>query len=157
MPRFLGDRDIAFFRQINKELLQQVVETPVIVYKLDIQKSRTNLYGESLKKAYLIGVQVTCLINRQDKTPTSDGFVLDTAQSATFSFLRETLQEKSIYPESGDIIEYDQTFYEIDNVSENQLLGAQPFLNWAIICTTHMTKKSALQLEVRPNAPTNLE
>jgi hypothetical protein len=157
MPRFLGDRDINFMRQINKELLNEVVETPVILYKLDIKKSPTNIYGEAPKKVYHAGVQVSCLINRQDKATTSDGYVLDFSQTSTFSFLRETLKEKNIYPEVGDLIEYDSSFYEINNVVENQLLGDQPFLNWSIICVCHLTKKSQLQLTPRNHIPNEMQ
>lgn len=157
MPRFLTDRDSKMFENINKELLNAVVEVPVIVYKLDVRNSPTNIYGEAGKKSYLVGVQVTCLPDRQDKAATSDGYLLDFSQTATFSFLRETLKEKKIYPETGDIIEYDDTFWEINSVVENQLLAGQPYRNWSIICITHLTRRSALQLTERNHIPNSME
>lgn len=149
MPRFQGKRDIDFFQQINKELLDDVIESIVILYKLSIDDSPTNIYGEAPLKRYYQGVKTSALINRQDKSPTSDGKVIDFQQVAVFSFLRETLKEKGIYPEPGDIVEYDGSFWEINNAAENQLLGDQPYMNWAIICTCHMTRRSQLQLVER--------
>ena len=97
-PRFVSDQDIKFMKQINKELLGDIIETNVTVYKLDLRESPTNIYGEAPKKKYYIGVQLSCLINRQDTTPTTDGYIADFAQSVVFSFMREICQEKNIYP-----------------------------------------------------------
>jgi hypothetical protein len=149
MPRFVGERDVDFFRHINTELIDEVIETPVIVYKLITVESPTNIYGEAPLKTYHVGVQISALIKRSDKTPTSEGHVLDVNQSAIFSFSRQRLNEKDIYPEAGDIIEYDGSYWEIDNASENQLLVDQPFFNWSIVCMCHLTRKSALQLDER--------
>lgn len=154
MPRFVSERDIGFFKQVNKELVNEIIETPVIVYKLNVDSSPTNIYGEAMRKVYHVGTQLSCLIRRDDKSPTSDGNIIDFNQTATFSFLRETCEEKDIYPEVGDIIEYDSAYWEINNAAENQLIADQPFYNWAIICTCHLTRRSALQLDER-NIPSH--
>jgi len=155
MPKYVTDRDVTFFRSINRELVDEVIETPVILYKLNVIHSPSNIYGESPSKKYHVGVQVPCLINRQDKSPTTDGHIIDFNQTSVFSFLRDTLETKEVYPEVGDIIEYDNAFWEINNAAENQLLADRPTLNWAIICTCHLTKRSALQLDERQQAPAN--
>ena len=149
MPKFLSERDVDYFRSINKELIEDVIETLVILYKLNVVSSPTNIYGEAPSKAYHIGVQTSALIRREDKNPTTDGHILDFNQTAVFSFSRDKLKEISVYPEVGDIIEYDSSFWEINNAAENQLLADQPFFNWAVICTCHMTRRSALQLDER--------
>ena len=147
--KFVSERDTQYFRQINDELVDEVIETSVIVYKLNVVQTKTNIYGEAPTKAYHVGTQISAMISRQDKVPTTDGYVLDFNQTAVFSFLRTRCEEKDFFPEVGDIIEYDSSFWEINNAAENQLLAAQPFFNWAIICTTHLTRRSALQLEER--------
>lgn len=149
MPKFLSERDVNYFRSINNEIVEDVIETLVILYKLNIVDSPANIYGEAPSKAYHIGVQTAALIRREDKNPTSDGNIIDFNQTAVFSFSRDKLKEISVYPEVGDIIEYDSSFWEINNAAENQLLADQPFFNWAIICTCHMTRRSALQLDAR--------
>ena len=149
MPKFLTDRDINYFRSINTELIDEVIETPVILYKLSVVSSPANIYGEAPSKSYHVGVEAPALIRREDKNPTTDGHVLDFNQTAVFSFSRDKLEEINVYPEVGDIIEFDSSFWEINNSAENQLLADRPGLNWAIICTCHMTRRSALQLDER--------
>lgn len=149
MPKFVSERDVNYFRSINKEVIDDVIETPVILYKLDIVDSPTNIYGEAPAKSYQIGVQTHALIRREDKNPTTDGHILDFNQTAVFAFSRDGLEEINIFPEAGDIIEYDSSFWEINNAAENQLLADQPFFNWAVICTCHMTRRSQLQLDDR--------
>lgn len=147
--KFVSERDTQYFKHINNELVEEVIETPIILYKLNIVQTKSNIYGEAPSKAYHVGTQISAMISRQDKVPTTDGYIIDFNQTAVFSFLRTTCEEKDVYPEVGDIIEYDGSFWEINNAVENQLLAAQPFFNWAIICTTHMTRRSILQLEER--------
>lgn len=151
--KFVSERDVDYFRSINKELLEDVIDVPVILFKLSVVESPTNIYGEAPSKRYHVGTQLSALINRQDKSPTTDGHILDFNQTSVFSFHRDTLKEVNTYPEVGDIIEYDSAFWEINNAVENQLLADQPFFNWAIICTCHLTRQSALQLEERQHLP----
>ena len=56
MARFALARDIKFFESISREIVDAVVTTTVILYKLIIEESKINLYGESLNKTYYQGV-----------------------------------------------------------------------------------------------------
>ena len=154
--KFLAQRDVDFFRHINREIVDEVIETNVIVFKLSITQSPANIYGEALTKSYHVGTQVTALINREDKRPDSTDGVLSVSQDAKFSFLRDKLQEVGIYPEVGDIIEWDNTYWEINNAAENQNLMQQTFYDWSLVCDCHLTKRSALQLEERQHLPNRL-
>ena len=64
MPRFALQRDINFFKSISRELVDVVIENTVVLYKLIIEDSKTNLYGESLSKTYYQGVETTAIPNR---------------------------------------------------------------------------------------------
>lgn len=147
MPRFVTDRDVEFFKNVTKELVDVVIETPVILYKLNIQDSSVNIYGESNRKQYWVGTRLTCLIDRQNQQSTADTQVVDTTQSAAFNFLRQSLQDKQVYPETGDIIEFHGGYYEINNVVENQLVAGQPYFNYTIRCEAHLTRRSAIELD----------
>jgi hypothetical protein len=59
------------------------------------------------------------------------------------------LQEKNIYPEIGDIIYFNNSYYEIDNTTEIQLVGGQPTNNFSVVCQTFMVSKSNLNIEER--------
>ena len=149
MARFTLDRDIRFFESISKELVDAVIETTVVLYKLVITDMKTNLYGESLNKSYFQGTQCTAVIDRDDTGVTYEGFGPDSGQSVQFRFNRFTLENKGFYPEIGDIIFHNDAYFEIDNVREDQLIGGRVGEKFSIICSTFMTRRSSIQTEMR--------
>jgi hypothetical protein len=151
MARFNLSRDITFFEGISRELVDAVVTTAVVLYKLVIENSKTNLYGESLSKTYYQGVECNAMIERQDTTTTYEGFGSDQGQNVEFRFNRFTLKDKNLYPEIGDIIYHNDGYFEIDNVREDQLIGGRTGdqEHFSIICSTFMTRRSTIQTEMR--------
>lgn len=144
--RFRSPRDYETIIKINQELVNDVVDLQVIIYKVNQKTTKTNSYGEAPKKTYFPGVQVPCLYTRDPKTATSDMQTVSVAQSADFSFLRRECELRGIYPEMGDIIEWDQNFYEISNADETQLFGGREEYRHSIICKAHLTRTAGLQL-----------
>lgn len=151
MARFALARDIKFFDSISRELVDAVVTTTVYLYKLIVEESGTNLYGESLNKTYYQGVECNALIQRDDTTANYEGFGADVNQNVQFRFNRFGLEEKGFYPEIGDIIYHNDAYFEIDNVTEDQLIGGRTgeAEKFSIICQTFMTRRSAIQTEMR--------
>ena len=149
MARFNLDRDVRFFRDISRELVDSVIRTTVVLYKLIIDESGTNLYGESLRKSYYQGVETTALIEREDTSVNYEGFGSDQGQNVEFRFNRFTLEENGFYPEIGDIIYHNDAYFEIDNVREDQLIGGQVDDKFSIICSTFMTRRSSINTEER--------
>jgi len=153
MARFALSRDIKFFEGISRELVEAVVETTVVLYKLIIEDSKLNLYGESLNKSYFQGIECAAIIQRDDTTANYEGFGSDQSQTVEFRFNRILLKEKDFYPEIGDIIYHNDAYFEIDNVREDQLIGGRVETGagegFSIICSTFMTRRSAIQTEMR--------
>lgn len=149
MSRFGLERDIRFFRDISRELVDDVISTTVILYKIIIGESKTNIYGESLDKSYYRPVQVTCIIDRNETDVQYEGFGPDRKQPVEFRFNRFTLKDTGFYPEIGDIIYHNDAYFEIDNVREDQLIGGKPENKFSIICSTIMTRRTGIQIEPR--------
>ena len=149
MARFTLDRDVRFFESVARELVDAVIETSVVLYKLIIEESKTNLYGESLNKTYYQGLNCNAVIERSDTSVSYEGFGSDQGQTVEFRFNRFTLEEKNFYPEIGDIIYHNDAYFEIDNVREDQLIGGQTSNNFSIICSAFMTRRSSIQTEER--------
>ena len=151
MARFTLDRDIRFFEGISRELVDAVITTAVVLYKLVIENSKTNLYGESLSKTYYQGVECNAMIQRGETLSTYEGFGADTNQSVEFRFNRFSLKDSGFYPEVGDIIFHNDGYFEIDNVSEDQLIGGRTGdqEHFSIICSTFMSRRSSIQTERR--------
>jgi len=149
MARFALGRDIRFFEGISRELVDAVVTTAVVLYKLIIEDSKTNLYGESLSKTYYQGVNCNAMIQRDDAQANYEGFGSDTSQTVEFRFNKFTLEDTGFYPEIGDIIFHNNGYFEIDNVREEQLIGGRVDEKFSIICSTFMTRRSTIQTEMR--------
>ena len=151
MARFALGRDIRFFEGISRELVDAVVTTAVILYKLIIEDSKANLYGESLSKTYYNGMECNAIIDRQDTSANYEGFGADASQTVEFRFNRFTLEDKGFYPEIGDIIFHNNAYFEIDNVREDFLIGGRTGEeeHFSLICSTFMTRRSSIQTEMR--------
>jgi len=146
-PLFNRPRDLRMFNSINDELLNRVIQTPVIIYKVHVE-SGANIYGESTSKTYTRGIQIGCLIRREPQTTeSSEGFGPDVNRTITVAFHRGMIGDKGFYPEIGDIIEWDEAYYEINSVVENQLIGGSWYKNFSIVCTANMTRRDVLQIE----------
>ena len=127
MALFGGLRDISLFHNLNKELINNIIQTEVAYYKFALEQTQANVYGEAPGKNYFEPLKIACLIDRNDQTWSSDDFGSDINQSINLNFLKDELKTINLIPEVGDIILFKNNFYEIDGRTENQLiLGRDP-------------------------------
>ena len=118
---FGSNRDFNLLVNINRELLKDIVEQEILLYKLSIADTSTNLYGEALEKTFLEPVVLNCLITRGDQVIEIDEFGPDLGREASFALLRRDLEDINLVPEVGDIVMWHEDYYEVDTVKENQL------------------------------------
>lgn len=149
---FGSQNDFNLFVGINRELLSDVVEQDILYYKISLEDTQVNIYGEGMEKIYWSPLKLNCLITRGDQVVTSDDFGPDLTRDASFAFLREDLVDVNTVPEVGDIIMWHENYYEVDLVKENQLfLGKDNSYNLtdygskfgssiSIICQCHLTR-----------------
>ena len=148
MPRFVSQKDFNFFQHINREIVFDVVDVDVILYKIALETTAINIYGESTDKARYTGVELKALVKYPKVQPeTKDGFGVDVTQNVEFRFVRSMLENVSTYPEQGDIVGYNGLFYEIDTSTDTQLVAGQPYNSHSIICMAHLTRRSGIQIE----------
>jgi hypothetical protein len=119
--RFGSSRDIDLMINIGRELLHDIIEQEILYHKISLEDTDVNLYGESLSKSYWTAVKLNCLITRGDQVINIEEFGPDLGREASFAFIRKDLEDKSVVPEVGDIVEWHNDFYEVDTVRENQL------------------------------------
>ena len=156
MALFGGSRDMSLFYHLNKEMIERIMDIQVLLYKLNLNSTDTNLYGEADTKVYDNAVFLHAIINLSPSDATRDDYGVDRNQQIEFAFFRDTLVEADINPEIGDIVEYDGGFWEIDNTSETQYYAGKNPDSWfggnsfgysiSIICSAHRTRQSQLQL-----------
>ena len=158
MALFGGSRDISLFNTINKELINDIIQTEVGYYKFVLEKTTSNIYGEALGKVFYEPVRIACLINKQDQVWSADDFGSDINQIISFRFLKQELKDINLVPEIGDILLFKNNFYEVDSRVENQLiLGKDPDYaistgttdfgsSFSIIINTHLSRVEKLNL-----------
>ena len=149
MPKFLVGRDIEFFRNVARELVDTVIENTCVLFKINLNETKVNIYGESMNKTWHPGIELYTLIDKEPESVRYEGFGADTMQNIEFRFDRFMCEEKNSYPEVGDVIYFDNAYYEIANTSEIQYSGGLPKNNFSIICSTIMVSKSMLNIEER--------
>ena len=156
MPsRFYSQRDIDTFDKFNKELVGNlstgadgIINQEVIVYKVSVYDTEVNMYGETSEgKVFKPGVQLVALVEADDQTTTTDEFGPDLQQLATFSFVRQSLVDLSFVVEIGDIINWNDGYWEISSVNENQLIGGQTSYDHSVVCSTFLVRISNLNIE----------
>jgi hypothetical protein len=149
MPKFAVGRDIELFKSFAREVVDDVVENIAVLFKVNLNETKINLYGESTNKTWYPGVELNVLINKSGQTAGYEGFGADTSQNIEFRFDRWMLEEKNTYPEIGDVIYFGESYYEIDNTTEVQFVGGLPSNNFSVVCSTFIVRKSALNIEER--------
>ena len=148
MARFVTQRDYEFIQHITRELIDETMDVGVILYKIVVASAKVNLYGESIEKPRYTPVKVNAIVNyNKNVVSTSDGFGVNQDQRVDFRFSRRMLEEVNVYPETGDILGYNNNYYEINNVQETQLVAGKPQYNTAIICVAHLTRRTSIDIE----------
>lgn len=127
MPLFTTNRDSGFIKGINRELLHGVISTEIGVYKIDLEKTEINMYGESERKVYHPPIRLFGLVRRERSQVDSDEYGMIKQKEISVGLMKDDLIKKELYLEVGDIIEYDTKFYEIDNIyNDNYWSGMNP-------------------------------
>ena len=152
MALFGGMRDAKFLAAINSELINAIIDTEIEFFKLQIEQSATNIYGESERKAYYDSILIPCIITKDEKSSAMDDYGHTYTRTSKFAISRDLLERIGLYPQSGDIIFWDNEYFEIDNVDANQYFTGKNPETWpngsshgysvSIICDAHATRKT---------------
>ena len=149
LGRYYSQRDINLVNQFNAELMRDIIETLVVCFKICAAETRVNMYGEAAPtegKSFFPGIELTSLIDRGDITTNDEGFGPDRDQSVVFKFRELALKDANFYPEVGDFILFNDRYHEVNNVVQEQLLGGQSNKSHSIICNTHYSRLSQINL-----------
>ena len=184
MPKFFNAKDLDFIKTISEEIVDYVVEQAVVLFKVSVGETKTNLYGESLGKVWRAPSTLMCIVDREPQNIIYEGFGADKTQTVEFRFNIQRLRDESYsvpkvrdingtlvpteaiqnttvgYPEIGDVILFDETYYEVGHITANALIGGQPEIydqetsqfedaRGTLICQAVMVRRSQVQIEDR--------
>lgn len=165
MALYGGKRDISLFRGLNRELLGNIISQQCVYYKLKLNETKVNMYGEAAGARYYYDpVILNTLIERSDQEyPTEELTGVDFQWGITYKFLRDDLVDTQVVPEVGDIIMYYEGYYEVHSTNANQyFVGKDPRYPYepnplnpgldnfgssiSIICDTHYVPADKVQI-----------
>ena len=151
-PFFIPQKEYDLINAMNEELIDEIVWQSVDIYKVSIDNTEENVYGESTVKYYENGFRVNCLINFNEPEVIQEEFGADVNGSIEMYFQRNNLASGSLnfYPETGDIVDWNNFYWEINSVTEPQLFGGHPGFSHQIKASAHRARLSSLQIEERP-------
>ena len=137
-------RDISMFRKVNRELMGNIISQEVIFYKYNVANTTVNMYGEASEgRTFSDPVILFALVELgSPESPTSD-LGVDFTWPITFRFLKDDLLSPTLdynismsfgsnlnplpgtyganlQPSVGDIIHYQNGYWEIDNSYDTQ-------------------------------------
>ena len=165
MALYGGSRDISLFRNVNRELLGNIITQQCVYYKLKLNETKVNMYGEAAgSRYYYEPVILNALIERSNQEYPEDDLVgVDFQWGITYKFFRDDLVDAQVVPEVGDIIMYYEGYYEVHNTNANQyFVGKDPRYPYndnplnpgleefgssiSIICETHYVPADKVQI-----------
>ena len=151
-PFFVPQKEIDLIDSMNEELIDEIIGQSVDIYKVSIDNTDENIYGESTTKYYEVGFRVNCLIQFNEPEVTQDEFGIDEHSDIELYFQRNNLSSGSLnfYPEAGDIVDWNDKYWEINGTTEPQLIAGNPDYKHSIKATAHKARLSSLQIEERP-------
>ena len=163
-------RDISMFRFVNRELMHNIISQQCVFYKYNSTKTKVNMYGEATTGRHFADpvILFALIETSQFENPTSD-FGVDFNWNVQYRFLKDDLVDAQVFPEAGDIIMFQNGYWEIDNVSTAQFFVGKdpkyPYLDGAgsnpyeedlgqfgysvsVICTAHYTPSDKVNIEL---------
>jgi hypothetical protein len=150
--RYFSNRDMAFMHSINGELMGDIIQTEVTIFKACAQNMETNIYGEtkaSQGKQYYPGIEITAMIDRADISTEADDFGPNRKQNVVFNFREKMLKEINFFPQTGDLVLFNERYHEVDEIKQEQFPGGIDDKSWAIAVNTHYTSLSKIDLVER--------
>jgi hypothetical protein len=146
MALFGTQRDVSLFRHMSRELMGDIITEQCAYYKYKLEETKINLYGEAAHEKYYMGpVLLNTLIERTDNIYPETDLGTDYNKEIQFSFLRDDLLGKNedfngegmsytdttaqygadLVPQPGDIIMYNEGYYEVHDVVVNQYFAGK--------------------------------
>jgi len=147
--RYFSKRDFNLVHSFNSELFSDLIQSLCVIYKLAPTETSLNIYGEASSqrgKVYYTGRTIECLVEFSDSTTNYDDFGPDKRKTVNFRFVERFMQQLNIYPETGDIIQWDNQYFEVTNNVQEQYVGGQQDKQMAIICETFLVRLSNLNI-----------
>ena len=126
-PLFVGDKERKLVRQVNTELIENVVGQVVAYYPISLEHTNFHpVYGEAIEKTFLDPVRVYARVETLPAVVTHDMKGYDKRPQISVYFHRKRLtQDQDLFVRVGDFLYYDGDYYEIVSTTGSKRLFGQ--------------------------------
>lgn len=140
---FIKQAEVDMINHFAAEYMQKIAGQFVYYIKIDVQRTKTNIYGETKTKIVQDsdfnknGIKLPATV-KQIVTPINDGNGLRYDRTLRVGFLSKLNQAYGVNDIfSGDFIKWNNMIYEIIQPPERQrmIFGQAEFSDFEIICT----------------------
>jgi len=136
-PLFVGDKERKLVRQVNTELIENVIGQVIAYYAIDLKSSNFHpVYGESKEKSFLPPVRVYARVETEPSEVLQTKAGVDRVQKINVYFHRKRLTEdQKLVVRIGDFVYYDGDYYEIIETRGSKRLFGQDGQKYEIAAT----------------------
>ena len=126
-PIFLGEKERRLVRQVNTELIENVVGQVIAYYPVDLEHTNFHsLYNEAIVKSFLSPIRVHALVEFMGQETKVDKYGIDKTVKIKVHFHKRRLTEdQNLFVREGDFIAYGENYYEIVKLEEPRELFGQ--------------------------------
>ena len=126
-PLFVGEKERNLVRQVNTELIENVIGQVVAYYSINLEHTDFHpIYGEAIQKTFLPPVRVYARVETAPSDITNNAMGYDKRQRINIYFNRKRLTEdQNLYVRAGDFVYYDGDYYELVKLTGSKRLFGQ--------------------------------
>jgi hypothetical protein len=121
-------------------------------FKINLELTKTNIYGESLEKWYYQPINLSCTIIRNEFSYPDDEFGTNIAHSIVVTIYKDTFIAVNALPEVGDIMLDQERHYEVNSINQNLLtlpgaaIGSSPTTVIQYVLSGNLARTTKLNL-----------
>ena len=126
-PLFVGKKEQQLVRQVNTELIENVVGQVVAYYPISMTHTNFHpVYGEAIEKTFLPPIRVYARVETLPAVVTNDTKGYDKRPQISVYFHRKRLTEdQDLFVRVGDFVYYDGDYFEIVSTTGSKRLFGQ--------------------------------
>jgi len=134
-PLFTGEKERNYVKQVNDELIEQVIAQTILYYSISIEHTNFNkIYGEAIKKSFLNPVRVHAFVVYETEDVSTTNLGVDRIERIKILFHRRRLTEdQDLFVREGDFVKFSDRYYEILTLTEPRWLFGQAENSFEIV------------------------
>jgi len=148
MSLFLSDKELLLWKDINNELINNIINQSVVIYTINSNLTQMDdVYSESSNKVYNAGITVNCLIEFGEITSESTLLGnMGSTQELTLYILRSSLVDNNVFFEIGDIVYWDSKYFELTFIDSQKRVDGLQQHRWDVQAKAKLTDLNSISL-----------